>query len=149
MIRKGQLQDKTQIEALFLEMLRSINGKEPEKGYEPDYLLRFFSGGEDWICVEERDGRVVGYLSIEVHREEQDFLYLDDCCVAEAYRSQGIGTEFFRQAERYAQQLGISAIVLHVESSNTGAARLYERLGYRLLAEEGSRRKLLKTLPIL
>ena len=34
--RIAEQSDKTAIEALFLEMLRSIYGKEAEKGYETD-----------------------------------------------------------------------------------------------------------------
>ena len=124
--RIAEQSDKTAIEALFLEMLRSIYGKEAVKGYEADYLLRFF-GGEDRIYVAEAGGEVVGYLSVEVHREEQNFLYLDDFCVQASHRGQGIGST-----------------VLHVEQSNEAARRLYERRGFALLAEEGSRLKLWK-----
>jgi len=141
--RIAEQSDKSTIEALFLEMLRSIYGKEAEKGYEADYLLRFF-GGEDRIYVAEAGGEVVGYLSVEVHREEQNFLYLDDFCVQASHRGQGIGTELLDLAEAYGIELGIGITVLHVEQSNEAARRLYERRGFALLAEEGSRLKLWK-----
>lgn len=142
-IRLAKEKDKTAIESLFLEMLRSIYGNEEVSGYETDYLLRFF-GGEDRIYVAETDGQVVAYLSIEVHREEQTFLYLDDFCVAAPYRGQGIGSQLLDCAEHYGRELGIGITVLHAEKSNSAARRLYERRGFELLAEEGSRLKLWK-----
>ncbi len=145
-IRLAQRSDKERIEELFIEMLRSIYGKEEVKGYEADYLLRFFSGGEDRIYVAEEKDRVIAYLSVEVHREGPTFLYLDDFCVEAGHRGKGIGTELLSCADDYAKELNILHIVLHVESSNTAARRLYERRGYELLDEEGSRLKMIRHL---
>ena len=74
----------------------------------------------------------------------KNFLYLDDFCVQASHRGQGIGTELLDLAEAYGIELGIGITVLHVEQSNEAARRLYERRGFALLAEEGSRLKLWK-----
>ena len=136
--------DAPRVEALFLEMLRSIFPDETPEGYAPGDLDRFFTGCEDWICVAEAAGAVVGFLSIEAHREEQAYLYLDDFSVSEACRGQGIGTALLQTAERYAEAIGVSAVLLHVEKRNAAARRLYERQGYHLFRDDGRRLLLVK-----
>ncbi len=55
--RTATLSDKTAIENLFMEMLRSIYQTEKVNGYECDYLYRFFADSEDRIIVAEFDDR--------------------------------------------------------------------------------------------
>lgn len=142
--RKAIKEDENSIRDLFVEMLQTIYQSKNVQGYEAGYLDKFFDGKEDWICVAEEDNAVIAYLSIEVHREQETFLYLDDLSVSEKYRGKGIGTNLIRTAEKFAVETGISTIVFHVEKSNTGAFRLYRRLGYFVLDEEGSRYRMLK-----
>lgn len=90
---------------------------------------------DDWICVVEAEGSVIAYLSIEVHHEQEDYIYLDDLSVSEKYRNSGIGTKLIKTAEKFAEDIDIHQIVFHVEKSNTSAFRLYERLGYSVLRD--------------
>ena len=138
-LRKAVPADRAVIDALFVEMLRTIFHTENVKGYEDGCLDRFFSGGEEWICVAQEGVTVVAFLSIEVHREETDYLYLDDLSVTAAYRNRGIGTALIHTAEQYAEQIRIPVIVFHVEKTNTDARRLYERLGYAAYRDDGNR----------
>ena len=74
-------------------MLRTIFHTQEVEGYPAGYVGRFFTGGEDEILVAEQAGAVVGFLSLESHREgEPPFLYLDDFSVTAACRGQGIGS---------------------------------------------------------
>ena len=134
------------IRELFIEMLQAIHAGQDVHGYEAGYLDRFFGAGEDWICVAKVDDAVVAYLSMEVHREQEDFIYLDDFSVSAAYRGKGIGTQLLKTAECFAGDIGISAIVLHVEQSNEAAFRLYRRLGYSVMDEDGTRFRMIKRL---
>ena len=85
--------DEAAIRRLFVEMLRTIFHTQEVEGYPAGYVGRFFTGGEDEILVAEQAGAVVGFLSLESHREgEPPFLYLDDFSVAAACRGQGIGS---------------------------------------------------------
>ena len=138
--------DKERINELFMEMLRSIYGTEDVKGFEDGYPDRFFRGGENIIFAAKAGGEIVGFLSVEVHREQQDYIYLEDFSVSASHRSRGIGTALIDRAERYAWQLGIDAVLLHVERSNTAALRLYERLGYSVFRDDGNRLLLLKNI---
>lgn len=142
-LRQAAAGDAPAIEALFLEMLYAIYGKPAEAGYEAGYLDKFFSGGRDRIFAAEAEGRVIGYLSAEVY---EGCMYLDDCCVAEGFRGRGIGTAFLSAAEAYAKSLSLPVVVLHAEKENRRAAALYERLGFSVFAEEGSRLKMIKRI---
>ena len=144
-LRKATAADRQRIEELFVEMLQTIFQKTDVQGYAPGDLDRFF-GGEDWICVAEVKGSVMAFLSMEVHREQVDYVYLDDFSVSAAYRGAGVGTQMMAEAEKFAWDIGFSNIVLHVEKSNSSARRLYERSGYELLNDEGNRISMIKRI---
>jgi len=147
-LRKAVPTDRARIEALFVEMLQAIHHREDVKGYPAGYLDRFFSGGEDWICVAQVGDAVAAFLSIEVHREDTSYLYLDDFSVGGPYRGRGIGTALLKRAEEYARSLAIPHLVLHVEATNTGAQRLYRRMGFTEDQPEGSRVRMGKKLDL-
>ena len=144
-LRKAETDDTIRIEELFIEMLQAIYHTDDVEGYETGYLDKFFSDKEDWICVAEYENDVVAFLSIEVYKDE-DYIYLDDLSVAEGYRNKGIGTKLIQTAEKYAEKIGVTKIVFHVEKTNREAYRLYSRLGYSVDADEGSRIRMNKAI---
>ena len=144
-IRQAAAADEGSIRVLFEEMLRTINHTDTVQGYEPGYLDRYWTGGADRIFVADSGG-AVGFLSVEVHREREEYAYLDDFSVTEAYRSRGIGTALIRAAEEYARELALSAVLLHVEKTNEAARRLYEREGFTVFRDDGTRLLLCKRL---
>ena len=86
------------------------------------------------------DDDVIAYLAVEVHREDVDYIYLDDLSVTEKKRGNGIGTSLTHKAEDYAMELGLSEdILFHVDKNNDSAFRLYERLGYKVFRDDGNR----------
>ena len=137
-IRTAVPADEAKIRELFLEMLRTIYHTDDVKGYGDGDLDRFWSESRDRIYVAE-DGQVVAFLSVEVHHDPVDHVYLDDFSVTEAYRNQGIGSALIRAAEAYAEQIGSRAVLLHVEKTNTSAMRFYERSGYSVFRDDGNR----------
>ena len=145
--RKAIKEDFARINELFQEMLRAIYGNEDVKGYGDGDLDYYFADKEDWICVAEVGGRIEGFLSIEVHRENENFLYYDDLSVSKAHRCKGIGTALLEKGEAYCKALGLSTLVLHVETDNERARELYEKRGFTLLKTDGTRLCLVKRLP--
>ncbi len=143
-LKKAVKEDEYIIRELFIEMLQAIYMTENVNGYEEGYLDKFFNGGDDWICVAETDGKVVAYLSIEVYRGQEEYIYLDDLSVSEKYRGNGIGTELIKAAERFAREINIPVVFFHVEKSNILAFELYKRLGYSVMKEEGTRFGMIK-----
>lgn len=137
-IRTAVPADKERICSLFEEMLRTIYDTDDVKGYEDGVLDKYFTGGEDRIYVAESD-EVAAYLSVEVHHEPGDYIYLDDFSVARAHRNKGVGTALIVCSESYAREMGIPLIFLHVEQHNSAALRLYQRLGWSVCSYEGHR----------
>ena len=139
-IRIAEASDSKAVEELFREMLKSVYHTEDVHGYEEGYLDRFFAGGEDRILLACEQGKVIGYLSIEVHRSpERVYLYLDDFCVSQAYRNMGIGSILLDHAMQYARQLHIPEIFLHVEKTNVRAEAFYKRHGFGVYEDQGTR----------
>ena len=121
-IRTAVPTDEGKIRELFLEMLRTIYHTDDVKGYGDGDLDRFWSESPDRIYVAE-DGQVVAFLSVEVHHDPVDHIYLDDFSVMAAYRNKGIGSALIRTAEAYAERIGSRAVLLHVEKTNAPAMR--------------------------
>ena len=144
-IRTAVQADEERIRELFLEMLRTIYRTDDVKGYGEGDLDRFRSESQDRIYVAE-DREVVAFLSVEVHHDPVDHIYLDDFSVTEAYRNKGIGSALIRTAESYAGQTGSQAVILHVEKTNTSAMRFYERMGYSIFRDDGDRYLLKKDI---
>ena len=88
------------------------------------------------IFIAQEDDRVLGYCfcvlkdyrgsSVQTDRVE---LYIDDLCVEEAARGQGVATGLYRYVKDFAKELGCSHITLNVWCGNVGAQRFYEKMG--------------------
>ncbi len=82
--------------------------------------------------------RMVGYCfcvlkdtrgsTVQTERLE---LYIDDLCVEEACRSQGVGKALYRHALDHARGLGCRFISLNVWCGNDSALGFYENLGLK------------------
>ena len=88
------------------------------------------------IFIGEEDDQVLGYCfcvlkdyrgsGVQTDRVE---LYIDDLCVEETVRGQGIATGLYRYVKDFAKELGCSHIALNVWCGNVGAQRFYEKMG--------------------
>lgn len=143
---KAEKQDTNRINELFIEMLQTIYSTDQVDGYSDGDLDRFFDGRDEWISVAIDENKIIAFLSIEVHHEDEEYIYLDDLSVTKQYRNNGIGTKLIRNAETYAKEINIHKICFHVEKSNTAAFRLYQRLGYEIYEDQGSRYLMIKCI---
>lgn len=83
------------------------------------------------------DGEFVAGYCFCVHREYKDSgvstdrreLYIDDLCVDENHRGQGIGAKLYRHATDYAKKCGCGFITLKVWCGNNSALHFYEKMG--------------------
>lgn len=105
--------------------------------YDADALLPILEDTDRPIFVATREGEVAGYCfcvrkrfggSAATYREE---LYIDDLCVDESCRGQGIATALYRHAVRYARSLGCHSVTLNVWCGNDGAMAFYEKQGLK------------------
>ena len=92
----------------------------------------------------ESDSEVIGFISVEVHREEHEYIYLDDFSVSVNKRGNGIGNALLGEAEEYGKGVKVSASLLHVEKSNDRAFNFYKRNGYDVFEEQDNRLLLIK-----
>lgn len=101
------------------------------------HFVQAGTSGAWWIvCQKNADGMVqsIGrlYLAEGVHT-----VTVVDICLLGAHQSQGLGTALLRQVMHEAAQAGRS-VSLHVAHDNTGALRLYQRLGFVAQEDIGS-----------
>lgn len=68
------------------------------------------------------------------HKLPPGDLYLDGIVVAESHRGRGIGTALIAAFEARARDNGFKTVSLEVIDANLRARKLYEKLGYRLVA---------------
>lgn len=98
------------------------------------------------ICVvAEENGEFVGELSLMTQNANipaavvpNKRVYMFGLRVLPNYQRQGIGTALLRYAVTLCAGRGIFEFTIGVETSNEGARRLYERLGFVLFLENCS-----------
>ena len=66
--------------------------------------------------------------SVMIDRRE---LYIDDLCVDEARRGQGVATELYRHVTTAAKSAGAAFVTLNVWTGNLSAMRFYEKMGMK------------------
>ena len=98
-----------------------------------DEALR--SGAYAEIYLLDWEGETAGYgLTARTFSQEAGgiVIWIEELYIREAYRSRGLGREFFSYIEEK-NRGKIKRIRLEVEEDNTRAISLYERLGYEVL----------------
>lgn len=88
---------------------------------------------EMWVA-EDREGGVVGYFVLWCIQEQGE---LANIAVTPGHRQQGLGSRLLDRAVERARERGVERLYLEVRISNTVAAEMYERRGFR---EVGRRR---------
>jgi len=88
-----------------------------------------------FVAADEND-EVQGYCFCQVrninHPVIRNYLslFIDDFCVDETLRGQGIGKKLFAAAKEYAKECGAYNIELNVWAVNEGAVKFYEDFGF-------------------
>ena len=140
-IRIGVMEDDARVKELYQELLNTVYPNDAVPGYGDNYLDDYFDEvGEDICFIAECDGKVIGYVTVQIMRMTSgDYGYIDDISVTEEYRSKGVGSMLIARAENYITKLNINEVFLHVEQSNLKAKKLYERLGFKEYRMDGNR----------
>lgn len=110
--------------------------KGPATKYSAEELEAILENEETpvFVCADGAD-RVLGHgFCVMQHSggqllEEHTTLYIDDICVDEAARGQGVGRALYEHILAYARERGAYNVTLNVWSCNPGAMAFYEKLG--------------------
>ena len=95
-------------------------------------LLNNKSYGGVWLI--QHQGETIGYVvltigySLEFHGRDA---FIDELYIRANYRGQGIGTKTLEYMQEVCRYLGIKALHLEVDRSNTKAKELYHRFGFK------------------
>ena len=88
------------------------------------------------IFIADKDGFVAGYCFCQIRnyagstvQTDRKELYIDDLCVDENCRGQGIATALYEYVSAYAKEIGCTFITLNVWCGNDGAMKFYEKAG--------------------
>ena len=104
--------------------------------YDEPQLLELLKDETRPVFVGVEGKTVVGYCFCQIEAipagrssVSRTELYIDDLCVDESCRGQGIATALYRHVTDYARQNGIQNITLNVWCGNENALRFYEKMG--------------------
>jgi ribosomal protein S18 acetylase RimI-like enzyme len=90
-----------------------------------------------WLMrVLDEGGEPVGVLWLGPHRERDGVIYVYDVEIDEPHRGRGLGRAAMLAAERLVRESGAHEIGLNVFGFNEPAKRLYDSLGYRVIATQ-------------
>ena len=106
--------------------------------YDQSALSRLLCDESRPVFVAVEEDTMLGYCFC-VHREYRDSgvstdrkeLYIDDLCVEEQCRGQGVAGGLYRFVTDYARAQGYAFITLNVWCGNDNAMGFYEKMGLR------------------
>lgn len=143
-VRRAQEKDIPRIEELLLQVdLVHHNGR-PDlfnvgRKYNGEELCEILAGEKTpvFVAVDEQD-EVLGYGFCVFQQHVGDniltdikTLYIDDLCVDESCRGQGVGRTIYEAIIAFARQQGCYNVTLNVWACNENARKFYENCGLR------------------
>ena len=143
-IRFAQAQDVNGILALLRQVGYVHHVGRPDlfrsnaQKYGASQVLDMLNSSKSPIFVAVEGDKVLGYGFCQVHVYGNDpvirdhvELYIDDLCVDENCRGQGIGKKIYQEILRYAKMRRCDSVTLNVWCCNESAMKFYESLGLK------------------
>ena len=146
-IVKATQQDIPEVAKLSIEMLKYHNTLMdnyftiyPYEKYVENFQQKLKDG--QYILVAKIDNKIVGFLSAKFKKtpwyKYANACMIDEVSVSEKYRSCGIGMALIKKILSVCKKKKIEEVKLDIYNVNTGAKRLYERLGFEDLRQQMS-----------
>ena len=146
-IVKATQQDIPEVAKLSIEMLKYHNTLMdnyftiyPYEKYVENFQQKLKDG--QYILVAKIDNKIVGFLSAKFKKtpwyKYANACMIDEVSVSEKCRSCGIGTALIKKILSVCKKKKIEEVKLDIYNVNTGAKRLYERLGFEDLRQQMS-----------
>ena len=143
-IRFAEAKDVTGILSLLRQVGQVHHEGRPDlfrsgaQKYGASQVLALLNSSKTPIFVAVQEEKVVGYGFCQVKVYDHDpviadhtEVHINDLCVDEACRGQGIGKAIYQAICRYAKMRKASSITLNVWCCNEGAMKFYESLGLK------------------
>lgn len=143
-IRRAAHGDMDKIKDLLLQVLTVHHNGRPDlfkancRKYNDDELKNLIEDDTRPIFVGEDNGIVKGYAFCIIKESKGDnvlcdmkTLYIDDLCVDEGCRGQGVGRTIYEYVKNYAKEIGCYNLTLNVWSCNPPAEKFYKSCGLR------------------
>lgn len=144
-IRRAVRTDIPVIDKLLFQVHSEHNKVRPDlfkkgaKKYTDNQLESIIADDLTPVFVAEINGKVKGYAFC-VHKQflndnnmtDVKTLYIDDLCVDENSRGEGIGKSLYRYVLNYAKEKGYYNVTLNVWADNVNAVRFYEKIGLKV-----------------
>lgn len=89
---------------------------------------------EAWL-----DGELVGLVAIYCNTPDKTSAFITSVSVLPRFQGRGIASRLIDEGKSHARTALYSRLQLEVSSDNRAAIRLYERLGFSVLANAGSK----------
>lgn len=141
-IRKANINDVNGINALLYQVQDVHANGRPDifikgtKKFKDEELIEILNGNDLIFYVYEANKKILGYICIKIIIENESFskyarkeLYIEDLCVDENYRHQGIAKELYDYIIELAKKEGCSHITLNVWELNKNAKEFYKKMG--------------------
>jgi len=103
-----------------------------------NYIYAIHKDPEQFIAVAVKDGTICGFAVLHhINRpenpfmKERDFLDIDEFCVDEAFRRQGVASEMIAFIREFAKEKGFHRIELNMWEFNQEALAFYEAAGFQ------------------
>ena len=142
-IRKAEIKDNDGVIKLLLQIADLHHRGRPDifkagsKKYGKEEFEAILKDETRSVFVAaDKDDNILGYcfcmISHADHPVFNDYssLYIDDFCVDENCRGQGIGKKIFAEVMEYAKSTGVYNIDLNVWEFNESAIKFYESCGF-------------------
>jgi len=121
----GDLDGCERLSTAAAEELLELYGAYPGSAFHPDHLVgRVFFGTRE-------HGEMVAAAGTHIVSQRFDVAAVGNVFTRPDFRGRGLGERLTRAVAHQLQAEGIGLIVLNVAVENAGAARIYERLGFR------------------
>ena len=102
-----------------------------------NHIYDIWNDPEQEIVVADADGIICGFAVVHhIYKAEnpfmfeRDFIDVDEFCVDERFRKQGIATEIITFIKDYTKEKGFKRIELNMWEFNQGALEFYEAVGF-------------------
>lgn len=100
------------------------------KKYEDDTwdYAAYIDSPDKVIFLAYVDGDCVGQIVLK--KDWNGYAFIEDICVAQTARGQGVGTALIQKARAWAEAVGLKGLALETQDSNLLACRFYAKCGF-------------------